>query len=176
MRDGERRVVLDLGDPHTDTVEYFSGFRVRLGIASLFPALVALDAEQDETRLQADLETLLPEGLVSGSQLVLAWDVLNYLRPRAISAFMSRLADLLPRGAQVHGFVAYGVKLLPETPRALVVCPDGWLRMLPADGDATREAPGRASGELQRLMPDFRVERAILLGDGMQEYLFRRQL
>ena len=166
--------MLDLGEPHAETVEFFSGLRVRLIIGSLVPALLTLDAEEDEADLQRRMETLLPDSLASGAQVVLVWDVLNYLQPRVINALMCRLADLLPRGALVHGLVAYSNKVLPETPRALVMCPDGWVRALPAGNNATREAPGCSTGELQRLMPAFRVERAILLGDGMQECLFRR--
>jgi len=174
LLDGERRVVLDLGEPHAETVSFFSGFRVRLGIASLIPALAGLDAEEDEARLRRYLETLLPDRLAGGAQVVLAWDLLNYLQPRVITALMARLGELLPRGALVHGFVAYGIKTLPVKPRVLVLRPDGWLATMPERDTATRPAPRYTTGELQRLMPAFRVDRAILLRDGMQEYLFRR--
>lgn len=174
LLNGDRLVVLDLGEPHAETVAFFSGLRVRLGIASLIPALLRLDAEEDEAALRTHLKILLPDSLAGGAQVVMAWDVLNYLRPPMISALMSRLAELLPQGALVHGFIAYGDKPLPETPRALVVCPDGQLRRLPAPNGPTRKAPGYPTGDLHRWMPDFRIVRAILLGDGMQECLIRR--
>jgi hypothetical protein len=173
LAEGERLLVLDLGEPHAETVGFFSGFRVRLSIASALSELPALDPTRDESDLRSDIEAVLPERLVRGAQVVMAWDVLSYLKPSVIRALMSYLAELLPRGARVHGFIAYGVKDLPESPRALAVLPDGWLRRLPAPAGATREAKGCPTGELQRLMPDFRVEKAILLGDGMQECLFR---
>jgi hypothetical protein len=174
LLNGDRLVVLDLGEPHAETVAFFSGFRVRLAIASLLPSLLRLDAEQDEAALRHHMEILLPDSLAGGAQVVMAWDVLNYLQPPVISALMSRLAELLPRGALVHGFIAYGDKPLAETPRTLVVCPDGQLRRLPVESGATRKAPGYPTGDLHRWMPDFRIERAILLGDGMQECLIRR--
>src|SRR5690606_31767770 len=141
---------------------------------SVIPALAELDAIEDETELEHQLEALLPESLVGGAQVVLGWAVLNYLQPRALRALMSRLAELLPPGARMHGFVAYGLRTLPATPRALAVLSEGRVRILPSHGGATREARGCPTGELQRLIPDFRVERAILLGDGMQECMFRR--
>jgi hypothetical protein len=174
LLEGERRVVLDLGEPHAQTVEFFSGLRARLIVGSAVRELVGLGVEDDEGELQRRLKALLPDSQVEGVQVVLAWDVLNYLQPGVVQALMSRLADLLPRGALVHGFLAYGSKVLPETPRALVVQPGCRVRALPAGSTATRKAPGCSTGELQRLMPGFRVERAILLGDGMQECLFRR--
>ncbi len=174
LLEGERRVVLDLGEPHAQTVEFFSGLRVRLIVGSAVPELMGFGAEDDEAELERRLKALLPDSQVGGVQVVLAWDVLNYLQPRVVEALMSRLADLLPRGGLVHGFLAYGSKVLPETPRALVIQPGCRVRALPAAGTGARKAPGCSTGELQRLMPGFRVERAILLGDGMQECLFRR--
>ncbi|HSP00221.1 MAG TPA: hypothetical protein VLN90_02035, partial [Thioalkalivibrio sp.] len=153
----------------------FTGLPVRVGIASLTDNLLNLDPQEDEEALQARMETLLTPGLVSGCDLVMVWEVLNYLQPPVITALMSRLAQLLPSGAQVHGFVAYSMKSLPQTPRALVLCPDAGLKSLPGQNPATVQLKGYPSGELQRFMPSFHAARGILLGDGMQEYLFVRR-
>ncbi|OOG28126.1 hypothetical protein B1C78_02095 [Thioalkalivibrio denitrificans] len=174
LLDGERMEVLDLGNAHGETVDFFSGLRVRFAVAAIEQDLRALDEVDDEDILALRLNELLTEELVGGARVVLAWDLLNYLQPRVISAFMARLADLLPAGALVHGFVAYGVKALPENPRALVICRHGWLRTLTRPDEATRDVRNQAAGNLQRLMPDFRMIRAMLLRDGMQECLFRR--
>jgi hypothetical protein len=174
LLEGERRVVLDLGEPHAQTVEFFNGLRVRLIVGSVARELVGLGVQDDEAELERRMKVQLPDSQVGGVQVVLAWDVLNYLQPRVVQALMSRLADLLPRGGLVHGFLAYGSKVLPETPRALVMQPGCRVRALPAASTVACKATGCSTGELQRLMPDFRVERAILLGDGMQECLFRR--
>jgi len=172
---GERRVLLDLGEAHEQTIEFFTGLPVRLGIASLTDDLLNLDSREDDEALQARMETLLTPGLVSGCDLVMVWEVLNYLQPSVITALMSRLAQLLPAGAQVHGFVAYSMKTLLQTPRALVLSPDAGLQTLAGQGPASVKVSGYPSGELQRFMPDFHAARAILLGDGMQEYLFIRR-
>ncbi|MFW5453428.1 hypothetical protein [Thioalkalivibrio sulfidiphilus] len=172
---GERRVLLDLGDAHGQTIEYFTGLPVRLAIASLTDDLLKLDPREDEETLQAHMESLLTPEMVSACDLVMVWEVLNYLQPRVITALMSRLAQLLPAGAQVHGFVAYSMKTLPQTPRVLVPSADAGLQILAGQGHGTVQLSGYPSGELQRFMPDFHAARAILLGDGMQEYLFVRR-
>jgi hypothetical protein len=172
---GERRILLDLGDAHEQTIEFFTGLPVRLGIASLTTDLLILDPQEDEESLQVRMQTLLTPEMLSGCHLVMAWELLNYLQPRVITVLMSRLAELLPRGALVHGFVAYSMKALPQTPRALVLCPDGGLQALPGQEPATLNLRGYPSGELQRLMPSFYAARTILLGDGTQEYLFVRR-
>ncbi|WP_018954010.1 hypothetical protein [Thioalkalivibrio sulfidiphilus] len=174
MQAGQRLRVLDLGEPHGATVDFFSGHPVRLAIASALPDLVRLDKELDDADLEQCLETLLPASLAEGSQVVLAWDAFNYLTTPVLTALMSRLATLLPRGALMHALLAYGVRDVPERPGALVI--DSWqtLRTLPTGNMATRQSPGYATGQLQRMMPDFRVIRSTLLQGGVQEFLIRR--
>jgi hypothetical protein len=174
LLDGERRVVLDLGEPHEETVAFFSGLPVRLTIASVVSELMGLETPAEPDDLQRSIDTLLPADLVAGAQVVLVWDALNYLPPAVIKALTSRLARLLSPGALLHGFVAYSAKVIPALPRALVIRSEGGLRELPSNNrTTTREAPGYGTGELQRLMPDFRVIKATLLRDGMQEFLCR---
>lgn len=172
--DGKRLVVLDLGPPSGSTVAFFNGFRCRLGIAGVTSALPGLDAEADAARRRRYLQKLLPAETFGGTDLVLCWDLLNYLRPPTISAFMEHVGSLMPPGAVLHALVAYGAASLPEPPQRLVLRPDGWVSRAGAGSPGTRPAPRYATGELQRLMPGFRVDRVMLLRNGTQEYLFRR--
>lgn len=174
LQEGQRLLVLDLGEPHGATIDFFSGHPLRLAIASALPDLIGLDEELDDAALERCLETLLPASLAEGSQVVLAWDAFNYLTPRVLSALMSRLATLMPRGALMHALLAYGVRDVPERPGALVIDSAQTLRALATANTATRPSPGYATGPLQRMMPDFRIIRSTLLKGGIQEFLIRR--
>lgn len=174
LLDGRRLVLLDLGLPRKSTVEFFNGFRCRLGIAGLTPALSGLDVETDPARRQRYLQQLLPIKTFGGADLVLCWDLLNYLRPPAIEALMDYIGGLMPAGGLLHAFVAYGPSSLPNPPQPLVLRSDGWVERSGSTSPGTRPSPRYATGELQRVMPGYEVERAMLLRNGTQEYLFRK--
>ncbi|MEX0730924.1 MAG: class I SAM-dependent methyltransferase [Aquisalimonadaceae bacterium] len=174
LLDGKRLVILDLGPPGSSKLEFFSGFRCRLGIAGVAAALPELDEQTDAAGRQRLLKEMLPERSFGGTDLVLCWDLLNYLRPPAIGALMEHVHGLLREGAMVHALVAYSASALPEPPQPMDLRSDGWVDRSGQTSPDTRPAPRYSTGELQRLMPGFQVERAMLLKNGTQEYLFRR--
>lgn len=173
MLAGKRLVVLDLGLPRSGTIAFFSGFACRLGIAGVTPALAGINAEENAERRLAYIQGVVPEDLFGGVDLVLCWDLLNYLSLPAIGSLMDHVGRLMRRGGLVHALVAYGASALPDPPQPIVLREDGWL-VRQGDGSGTRPAPRYPTGELQRVMPGYRVERAMLLRNGTQEYLFRR--
>ena len=176
--DAQRRcVVLDLGAARTQTIALFSHYRCRLDIADLGESLQRLDdideAEQPEA-LPAMAESLLPQRHGEATDVVLCWDLLNYLdRPR-LRAVMSRVAERARPGALVHALIAYSRPNMPTAPGQFV----------PIDGDQLsdtvphpedRAAPRYSPDDLLRCMPGYAIERAMLLRNGMQEFLFELQ-
>lgn len=174
LHEGERRVLLDLGPPRSETVEYFSAFRCRLGIGGLTPVLEVIDAEEDADARKRLLAEQLPVELFGDTELVLCWDLLNYLQPHTITALMAHLGPLLAPGGLVHALVAYRSATMPDPIRPTVMLPDGQVARAGRHDGGTRPAPRYSTGELTRVMPGFRVERAMLLRNGIQEYLFSR--
>jgi hypothetical protein len=87
---------------------------------------------------------------------------------------MSVIAARARPGALAHALIVYSERSMPE-------CPG---RYLPAEesrlinrGAAAAEiaAPRYSPDDLRRIMGTFAIERAMLLGNGMQEFLFRLQ-
>ena len=172
LRGGERLVMLDLGPPRAATVGYLSGYRCRLGIADALGELVDADAALQGGVAGEHLAHVLPAQSFAGSQLILCWSVLDYLSAESIRALGRHLLSLAAPGAVLHALVAYGVSSQPSRPLAYTLAAEGVCPGQAPAGDPGRKPPRLSSGELQRLLPDWRVKRSVLLSNGWQEYCF----
>ena len=170
---GGRCVVLDLGAAHAATISAFGRFRCRLGIVDLAEGLAALNADVDPRTVLRPLvdALLLPRGR-EATDVVLCWDLINYLTPPALTAVMECIAARCKRGALAHGLVYYSAQRMPERPGSFVPMDDHRLLNLAAPG-GERLAPRYSPEDLARCMPRYTVERGRLLRNGMQEFLFR---
>lgn len=167
----ERCVVLDLGAARTETLALFGRFRARLDIVDLAEGLDLLDVDDPDV-LRENVERLLPPRRPEAAHLILCWDLLNYLKRPALSAFMTAVADRARRGAFAHALIAYSSSRMPVRPACFVPL-DGQRLVNVAPPDAERDAPRYSPEDLANCLPGYKVERARLLRNGMQEYLFR---
>lgn len=174
MEDGGRWVILDLGPARPESIDLFSRFRCRLEIADLADDLDALAPPEDagEELLRERMEDALPPRNPEPVDVVLCWDLLNYLQPAALPALSSRLAARGLPGTLVHALVAYRDPLMPALPGGFCPADGGHLVRRNAAPDE-RPAPRYSPEELGKAFREFSIERAILLGNGMQEFLFR---
>lgn len=171
--DGDRRhVILDFGAARSATIALFSTFRCRLDILDLpvmLPWLGTVPEPADRRRLLAErLQCAEPEP----GHLVLCWNLLNYLQPADIEALAVLLAGRLATGARLHALIEYSSPIMPASPGHWVPDPSARLH---ADQPELDEipAPRYSPKALERLMPQFRLERSMLLGNGLQEHLFQ---
>lgn len=168
----ERCVVLDLGAARTQTVALFGRYRCRLDIADLADGLQRLDAETDAETLHVAIEAMLPTANGEALDAVLCWDLLNYLDRRTLTALMSRIAARTKPGTLVHMLIVYAATHMPQQPGRIV--PQADLSLVDnAVGQHARKAPRYTPADLTDCLRGFSMERAMLLGNGMQEILFR---
>lgn len=171
-----RWVIFDLGAPSTPMLDLLSQHRCRIEIADLSGngAIEKLRAETEDPRLLEAAADVLPAPGKEPIDVVLAWDMLNYLEPAAVSAVMRTLAERSHPGTLAHGLIVYLEQSMPARPGRWVPTPDRHLhdRSNPA-GEIP--APRYSPEDLGRLMAPFAIERGMLLGNGMQEFLFRLQ-
>lgn len=173
VEEGKRVVILDLGPARSVNIGFLSGFRCRLGVADAMPDLLHLDQDESDGDAQAALAAMLPPEHFGGADLILCWDLLDYLSHEGIRRLARHLRDLGGPGTAMHALVAYGVASMPSQPRGYLLDANGlWPCPAPPDDPGYRP-PRHSSGELQRLMRDWRVERSVLLRNGLQEYLLR---
>lgn len=170
---GKRSILLDLGTAHARTVSFFGQYRCRLDVADIGDGLEKLNAESNPARLEEMAETLLPVCDDETTDIVLCWDVLNYLECPALTALMSRVATRSRPGTLVHALIVYTDSHMPAQPGNYVPLDDRNLFDLSGYGHE-REAPRYSPEDLKKCLNGFVMDRAALLTNGMQEFLFRR--
>lgn len=172
LDEASRFVVLDLGRARTETIAAFSGYRCRLEIGDIADGIEALNAEAEAKTLREKVEALLPAKRREPIDLVLCWDLLNYLSRPALALLMDSIAARGRRGMLAHCLVFYSAPQMPAKPGCWVpLDPSRLINVAPAP--AVRKAPRYTPEDLGLCMPRYTVERARLLRNGMQEYLFR---
>lgn len=171
MQEGGRAVVLDLGPAQPATISLFNRFHCRLDIADIAEGL-PLSGGDDPDETDAQAAALLPPRHDEPADLVLCWDLLNYMDPSALKAFMNCIAERGHPGTLAHALIAYSAPRMAATPNRYAPTDDFQLRVLPTS-DQERDSPRYTPELLAQCMPRYFRERAMLLRNGMQEFLFR---
>lgn len=165
-------MVLDLGAAQGGTITLLNQFRCRLDIADFGASLDRLAAESELGALDTLIETLLPRRRSEPLDAVLCWDLLNYLPRAALGILLEHTAARSRPGALVHALIAYSSARMPAQP--CQYAPLGEEQLAPmAPCAAERGAPRYTPQDLARCLPGYHIERAMLLRNGMQEFLFR---
>jgi len=172
LDDDERHVILDLGPPQSGTVALFSHFRCRLDIADLAANLPAMQRASEDDSPGETFAALLPPTHQEAADVILCWDLLNYLDRPGMKALMSELVKRGKPGTLVHALVVYSARMMPVLPNRYVPVDDHNLRLV-SNSKETQAAPRYSPEDLSLCMPDYSLERAMLLRNGMQEFLFR---
>jgi len=163
--------VLDLGPAVGANVEFLAQFQCRLHIADLYHSLrerferTSTDTTSPATRLTAELPPVDHEPF----DLILAWDLLNYLDPEEIRVIGEHLARICHRDGVVFLMISTA-RQIPNLPCRYSIVGDGMLRY-DCKSASQRSAPGYKEPDLERLLPAFEVETSYLLRNGYQEYL-----
>lgn len=170
LEEDRRYVVLDLGPALRQTILTFSGLRCRLDIVDLADDIERLNAEAEDDDRRVLAESLIGDG--QPADIVLCWDLLNYLDRPALKTLMKAVAGRAVRGAKVHALLAYSSPEMPAAPCHYLPTEDHHLSVVPVTTER-RPSPRYSPEDLARSMPAYRMDRAMLLRNGMQEYLFR---
>jgi hypothetical protein len=168
---GPKANVLDLGPAIGSNVEHLSEFGCRLSIEDLYLTRTsAADGEELGTEFFEQL-VRLPDG--PQYDVVLAWDLFNYLSRKELGRLTARLRQACRPGAQVLALI-WIHKTIPAQPIRFRF--RGTDQLL-YDRRTSLERPGPRfqPAEINQLMSGFQVDRSFLLRHGIQEYLFVRE-
>lgn len=171
----ERHVVLDLGAASTAMLAWLGQSRCRVEIADLahFGGIEYLNGSEPGIALHRAAASILPNRLTDdGIDLVFCWDLLNYLTLDALSALMQAIEHRARPGALAHALICYAEREMKEQPGRFVPTADGEL-VDQSDACARVPAPRYSPEDLSKNMGRFVIDRARLLGNGMQEFVFR---
>jgi hypothetical protein len=159
--EASRPNVLDLGEAIGPNLAFFSRFRARLSIADLHRSIRA-------ARLD---DALLPSPPPAPFDVVLLWDLLNYLTPDEIQWLARSLARVARPGATMLAFLASS-REIPYRPSRYRIRDDETL-VYELHGPKKRESPRYTEQTLLRLMPGTTVESRFQLRNEIVEYLLQ---
>lgn len=164
--------LLDLGPAVGANIAFWSErLPCSVQVADLHRSLAEVPAETDpEVAVRAALPEPRPDE--PPIDLVLAWDLLDYLDRDRIRALAVALAARCRPGARWFAMVRIG-KEIPREPGSYLIRPDGSL-VYRLEGAHTRPGPRHRPSEIEAATPGFSTDRNFLLRHGVQEYLLVR--
>ena len=166
--------VLDLGSARSANFEFFSRYGGQVTVADFYTGLRSVraataDDEEDDRKAKAFAE-LLPFDESTRFDLILAWDLLNYLTPQEQHLLMARLEPFCMAGTKILAFVSTH-KEMPPAPSAYSIRDADTLIYEEHEGRA-RPCPRYLEGDLLKRMQGLTVENRVQLRNGMLEYVF----
>ena len=171
----KRHVVLDLGAASTPMLALLGRARCRVDITDFVHSggVDRLNAAERGPELVKAAESLLPGRRPDDAvDIVFCWDLPNYLTLDALSALMKVIGGRAKPGALAHALIFYAQPDMQEHPGRFVPTADGEL-MDCSTKSATIAAPRYSPEALGKHSGGFVIDRARLLSNGMQEFLFR---
>jgi len=167
-----KHYVLDLGPACGSNVEFLARFGCKLYIADLLDgAFPGTRVASEPPRAGREVHDRLPVAREDAQfDVILAWDLFNYIRSDALQALCGRLRQLRRQGGVLFALISTRSRIPAEPMRFRIV--DDRHLSYEVSSLATRRSPRYVSSEMERLLPGFRVTRSFLLRNGMQEYVF----
>ncbi len=165
--------VLDLGPARSANLEFFSRYGGQLTVADFYNGLRAAraaTASEDDDRKAKAFAELLPFDKSARFDLILAWDLLNYLTPQEHHLLMASLEPFCLSGTGILAFVSTQ-KEMPPAPSAYSIRDADTLVYEERRGRA-RPCPRYLEGDLLKRMQGLTVENRYQLRNGMLEYVF----
>lgn len=161
--------VLDLGPPIPKNLTLYLRHQAKITIADLYRCLIPLRPDAKPSRELFD--QLIPYDGTTNFDLVLAWDVLNYLTLDEIAALMESLNPYCSPSVMMLALVSSRCEL-PVAPSSYAVVDDRTLRR-EFSGSRSRPSPDYSEHDLMSRMPYAVVESRFQLRNQMVEYLIR---
>lgn len=163
--------VLDLGPAIGRNVQFLSPFISKLYIADLYGTIWKQAGRSgiDGVKLDRILARDLPPASANPIDLILAWDLLNYLDRDQVATLGRYLGPLCRRDTQILVLLST-LPSIPELPGRYLMLDPETLRCENAS-QRERRSPGYKEPDLEKLMPAFEVETSFLLRSGIQEYV-----
>ncbi len=170
--DPTRRLkVLELGRAQPETVDFFSRFKCRLQFADLYSASSLLQEQVERTEAELAVgfrETMdLPKG--ASFDLILLWDILQFLTGPAIRALCGVLEPHLHANTRAHGFGVHSILTASERAEYAIISSSEF-KLKPSRYPDLEYRP-HPQADLSGKLKVFKIERAMLMANGTVEML-----
>ena len=165
--------ILDLGPARAANLEVLSRFRCRLLIEDIHELISKLSSDTAEAKaeLSAWFEQWAQNVSPASIDVVIAWDIFNYLNAELGRCFIDLLEPLLKPKAYIY-LLVYSQKEMSALPIPFKIISDDRLEYQ-APTKATRPCPRFNQTDIKKFLPQLTVSKSVLLRNGIQEYLLR---
>jgi hypothetical protein len=172
LREERKYLILDLGPAVGQNIEFFSQYDCRLYIEDLFDTLSSFDyfAPEDGFSYEAVFSYLLPFLKTTRFDVILAWDLFNYLEKDEFHHLILHLSKFSHKGTLLFGLVSTQ-RHIPDTPHIFRIADQDHL-IYQVRSNVLRACPRYQGRELEKLLPSFRVCNSFILRNGFKEYIF----
>lgn len=168
-----RHVILELGTTSTGTLSLLQGKRCRILVADAAKKLSELSEKSQDVKYQRKrAKALIGDAGSEKIDTVLCWDLLNYLSLPMLNAFARHLTDIMSDNGVVHAYIHSASATMPQYPQRYSASGEDLVVRLDHDPEA-RKTPRYSFWDLEKHAVGLRVERSMLLRNGIQEYLLR---
>lgn len=187
VANNERVVVLNLGGCTHGLVNMLSDYQACLHVVDLSSQMTVIrqldrDAPEATKAVAAALDTMLPDLRDEPADLLLCWNLLNYLDTMALQGLAAALSSRVRSTARMHAVMEYAREHMPAEPP--VWMPDVSAAstaeaqvdhaLVHSAGSTSTTAPRYTPRHLESLLTGFSIDATMLLSNGMQEHLLRR--
>ncbi len=171
LRHQRKYHVLDLGPALGANVDFFSQFSCKVYIEDFYRTLTSFDyLSEDKLSYQAVFEYLLPYKKNTRFDIILGWDLFNYLERDELQSLILHLGHFCHKGTLLFALISTS-KYVPEKTTTFQIMDHDHL-LYQTNSTVLRPCPRYQQTDLNQLIPHFRVSNSFLLRNGFKEYLF----
>ena len=164
--------VLDLGPPIAANLAFYARYGAKITIADFYRFYRPRRGKSlERASARASLfDELVPHDASTRFELVMAWDLLNYLSLDEITWLMDGMSRLCSKGALMSAIVS-GSGDMPLTPSNYTIV-DTQTLLNETRTSRVRPSPNHSERTLARVTRGLRVERRFQMRNATAEYLF----
>jgi len=162
--------VLELGPARSANIEFWSHYGSRIFIADLRSSLPLPYLAEDQQFPESEWDRIL--GLPKGGifDVILAWDLLNYLEISSVSSLIHFLKQHCHPGAVLFTLI-FDQKQMPEKITVYRISDESHL-IYECSGSEMKSCPRHQPRAIESVMSHFRTSNSFRLRNGIVEYLF----
>ena len=171
VRDDQSYTILDLGPARESNVRFWSEFSCWLHVHDFYRTLLEWKAVGPaEELVEPDFSTRLAFGEDTVFDIILTWDLFNYLELSELEALAQELSRWSRRGTRLFALVSSLPRISVSPLMFRILNREQLTYELPSQ--RTKPCPRHSPRDIARLMGRFIVSRSFLSRQGIQEYVF----
>jgi hypothetical protein len=162
--------ILELGTVRRDNIEFWSRYCDSIHVADLRSCLPLPDSAEDPELPGPEWDRLLHLPEDRHFNVILAWDLFNYLELSAISGLTQYMSRFCRPGTVLFALI-FDHPQMPAEIAAYRIVDESHLSYEYANSEM-RACPRHRSHDLARALRPFQISNSFLLRNGVVEYLF----